>query len=249
MKFFIQSVFFLLLRPKINQKKIMAKKGKAKIEGSFGTIEESLSKSEQFLEKYQKQLTIAAVIILIIVGLIYAYKKFYIMPQQEEALEQIFPAQQYFEKDSFDLALNGDGDYPGFIQIIDDYGETNVAEGAYLYAGISFYKIGDYDNAIDYLKKFSTKDKMLTATAYANIGDAYTEKGEYENAAEYYKKAADQDNKILSPIYLMKLGRIYEELGKWQDAVDTYQKIKDKYKESNEARGIVKFITRAKLHL
>ncbi len=227
----------------------MAKKVKAKIEGSLGTIEESLSKTEQFLEKYQKQLTIAAVVVLVIVALVYAYKKFYIMPQQEEALEQIFPAQQYFEKDSFDLALNGDGDYPGFIQIIDDYGATNVAEGAYLYAGISFYKIGDYDNAIEYLKKFSTKDKMLAATAYANIGDAYTEKGEYENAAEYYKKAADKDNKVFSPIYLMKLGRIYEQLGKWQDAVDTYQKIKDDYRESTEARGIEKFITRAKLNL
>jgi len=227
----------------------MAKKVKAKIEGSLGTIEESLSKTEQFLEKYQKQLTIAAVVILIIVGLVYAYKKFYIMPKQAEALEQIFPAQQYFEKDSFDLALNGDGDYPGFIQIIEDYGATNVAEGAYLYAGISFYKIGDYDNAIEYLKKFSTDDKMLAATAYANIGDSYTELGEYENAAEYYKKAADKQNKIFSPIYLMKLGRIYEELGKWQDALDTYQKIKDNYKESAEARGIEKFITRAKLNL
>ncbi len=227
----------------------MAKKVKAKIEGSLGTIEESLSKTEQFLEKYQKQLTIAAIAVLIIVGLVYAYKKFYILPQQQEALEQIFPAQQYFEKDSFNLALNGDGDYPGFIQIIDNYGSTNVAEGALLYAGISFYKIGDYDNAIDYLKRFSTKDKMLAATAYANIGDAYTEKGEYENAAEYYKKAADEDNKVLSPVYLMKLGRIYEELGKWQDAADTYQEIKDNYKESTEARGIEKFITRAKFRL
>lgn len=227
----------------------MAKKVKAKIEGSLGTIEESLSKSEQFLEKYQKQLTIAAVVVLIIVGLIYAYKKFYVMPQQAEALEQIFNAQKYFEKDSFNLALNGDGDYPGFIQIIDDYGSTNVAEGALLYAGISYYKIGDYDNAIDYLKKFSTKDKMLAATAFANIGDAYTEKGEYKNAAEYYKKAAAENNKILSPIYLMKLGRVYEELGKWKDAVETYQQIKNDYKESAEARGVEKFITRAKLHL
>ena len=90
---------------------------------------------------------------------------------------------------------------------------------------------------------------MLAATAFVNIGDAYTEKGEFENAAEYYKKAADENNKILSPIYLMKLGRVYEELGKWQDAVDSYQQIKNDYKESAEAREIEKFITRAKLHL
>ncbi len=227
----------------------MTKKDKAKLDGSFGTIEESLSKTEHFLEKYQKQLSIAAIAVLIVVGIIYSYKKFYIQPQQEEALEQVFPAQQYFEKDSFNLALNGDGDYPGFIQIIDDYGATNVAEGAYLYAGISFYKIGDYDNAIEYLKKFSTDDKLLAAIAYGNIGDAYTEKGNYENAASYYKKAADEGTKIISPVYLMKLGQVYEELGKWQNALDSYKKIKNDYRESAEARGIEKYITRAKLNL
>ncbi len=227
----------------------MAKKVKPKLEESLGSIEESLSKTEQFLEKYQKQLSIAALAILLIVGLIYAYKKFYVLPRQAEALEQIFPAQQYFEKDSFELALNGDGDYPGFIQIIEDYGATNVAEGALLYAGISFYKIGDYDNAIEYLKKFKTGDKLLSAIAYGNIGDSYTEKQEFENAAKYYKKAADENNKVVSPVYLMKLGRVYEKLEKWEDALEAYQKIKDDYKESPEARGIEKFITRAKFNL
>ncbi len=227
----------------------MAKKVKAKIEDGLGTIEESLSKSEQFLEKYQKQLSIAAVIVLLIVGIIYAYKYFYVLPKQKEALEQVFPAQQYFERDSFELALNGDGDYPGFLQIIEDYGSTNVAEGAYLYAGISFYKIGDYDNAIEYLKKFSSESKMLQATANVNIGDAYSEKGDYESAAKYYKKAADIENDVLSPIYLMKLGRVYEELGKWEDALNAYKEIKENYKKSNEAREIEKFITRAELKM
>ena len=227
----------------------MAKKVKAKLDESFGTIEESLSKTEQFLEKYQKQLTIAAGVVLLLVGIVYAYKYFYVLPKQKEALEQVFPAQQYFEKDSFELALNGDGDYPGFVQIIEDYGSTNVAEGAYLYAGISFYKIGDYDNAIDYLKKFSSDNELLEATANANIGDSYSEKGDYDKAAKYYKKAADIENEVMSPIYLMKLGRVYEELGNWEDALEAYKNIKENYKKSNEARGIEKFITRAELKM
>ncbi|NPA68238.1 MAG: tetratricopeptide repeat protein [Chlorobi bacterium] len=227
----------------------MAKKDKPKLEERLGTIEESLSKTEQFLEKYQKELTIAAGVVLLIVALVFVYKKFYLMPKQQEALEQIFPAQQYFEQDSFDLALNGDGDYPGFIQIIEDYGSTDVANGAYLYAGISFYKTGDYDNAIEYLKKFSTDDKLLSASANANIGDSYSEKGDFEEAAKYYKKAASIENKVFSPVYLMKLGRIYEKLGEWEDAKEVYQKIKDDYKESSQARGIEKFITRAELNI
>ncbi len=226
----------------------MAKKVNERIEEGFSNIEGSLSKTEQFLEKYQKQLSIAALAVLIIVGGIYAYKKFYLIPKNAEALQQVFPAQQYFEQDSFNLALNGDGDYPGFIQIIEDYGSSNVAEGAFLYAGISFYKIGEYDNAIKYLKKFSSSDKLLSATANANIGDCYIEKGEAKKAVGYYKKAAKVDNKVMAPVYLMKLGRVYEELGKWKEAKECYQKIKDDYRESAQARGIEKFITRAKFN-
>lgn len=228
----------------------MAKNKNEKIDNSFETIEESLSRTEQFLEKYQKQLTILAVAILIIVAIVFAYKKYIVEPQTVEAQEQVFVAQQYFERDSFNLALNGDGDFPGFLGIIDEYGATDIAKLAHYYAGISYYKLGEYDKAIDYLSDFSTSDAMLSAVKNGAIGDSYSELGKFDKAASYYKKAADaSDNKLTTPIYLMKYGKIKEELKDWKEALFAYEKIKSDYKNSQEGRSIDKFITRVKINM
>lgn len=230
----------------------MAKKKKAgaQLDSGFQTIEESLSRTEQFLEKYQKQLTVVAVVVLGVVGSIFAYKQFYIKPLEIEVQEQMFVAQQYFERDSFDLALNGDGDYPGFVQIIDDYGSTSAAKLANYYAGVSYFKIGEFDNAIDYLSDFSTDDNLLAPVALGCLGDSYVESGDFDKAAEYYKKAAEKsENNLTGPIFLMKLGRVNEELGDWQAALDAYENIKKDYRDSDEGRSIEKFITRAKMNL
>jgi len=230
----------------------MAKKNKqgAQIESGLQNIEGSLSKTEHFLEKYKKQLSIASLVVIGIVAVIFAYKKFYLEPMKVEAQEQIFVAQQYFERDSFNLALNGDGDYPGFLQIIDDYGSTEVGNLANYYAGVSYYKLGEFENAIDYLSDFSTDDKLISSVANGCMGDAYTELNNFEKAAEYYKKAADEsENKLTAPIYLMKLGRVYEETKKWKEALEVYETIKRDYKTTQEGRVIDKFITRVKFNM
>ncbi len=228
----------------------MAKKKQQNLDSGFETLEGSISKTEQFLENNQRALTIAAVIILAIVAVIFAYKKFIVEPQTEEAQEQIFVAQQYFERDSFDLALNGDGDFPGFLGIIDEYSATNIAELSHFYAGISYYKIGEFANAIEYLSGFSTSDEVLAAVSYGAIGDSYTELGDFDQAAKFYKKAADEsENKLTSPIFLIKYGRVNEELNNWEEALNAYEIVKKDYADTEEGRSIDKFITRAKMNL
>lgn len=226
------------------------KKSGTQIDSSFQSIEGSISKTEQFLEKYQKQLTIAALVILAGVALVFAYKQFYLGPLEEEVQEQMFVAQQYFERDSFDLALNGDGDYLGFLDIVDDYGSTGAGNLSNLYAGISFFKIGQYEDALDYLLDFSTKDKLLSPIANGCIGDSYVELGEYESSINYYKKAyEDSENSLTTPIFLMKYARVNEELGDWEKALEAYNKIKKDFSDTDEGRTIQKYITRAELNI
>lgn len=218
-----------------------------KTEDKIVAVEEALGRTEQFIENNQKVLTIIVGVIIVIVLGFFGYKKFVVQPQEKEAQSQIFMAEMYFQKDSIDKALYGDGNYLGFIDIVDQYGITKTAKLANYYAGICLLKKGEYKNAIDYLKNFSIDDHIVAPMALGAIGDAYSELNDYDNAASYYMDAADKDNnEFTSPTFLFKAGLTYEILKKYDKALDVYQRIQDDYKNSNEAVGIEKYISRAK---
>jgi len=145
------------------------------------------------------------------------------------------------------LALNGDGSYPGFLQIIDDYGMTKSAKLAHYYAGIIYLNQGSYEEAIDHLEKFNTKDVMLAPMAKGAIGDAYMELGKKEEAAAQYVKAAETyNNEFTTPVFLQKAAWAYEDAGNKEKALEIYNKIKTEYPRSAESRDIEKYITRLK---
>lgn len=216
-------------------------------EDSFENVESALTKTEQFIEDNQKLISFAAIALIVIVGGYWAFKKLYMQPLQKEAQENVFQAQQYFQTDSFNLALNGDGMNLGFLDIIDQYGATDVGELAEYYAGVCYLNLGNYEDAIDFLNAFSTEEPVLNATAQGAKGDAYLELGDTEEAISWYKKASSLDNELVAPLYLFKLGLLYEESGQKEDALKTYTKIKEKYENSYEARQIDKYITRVKI--
>jgi len=216
----------------------MAKK-KHGTESGFDGVEGALTKTEQFIEDNQKWIVRVVTAVLAIVAIFIGVKRFYINPLEEEAHGQMFVAEQYFEIDSFNLALYGDGNYSGFLQIIDDYGITKASNLANYYAGISFLKTGQFEDAIEYLKKFKSKDKMVAPIAKGAIGDAYIELGDTKVGLDYYLEAADlSDNKFTTPMFLMKAGLVYEDLGQPKKALEDYPE----YSRSN---NIEKYITRS----
>ena len=228
----------------------MAKKKKEITEAPIEAVEGALSKTEQFIENNQKILSIIVVAIIVIVGGYLAYNKLYLKPLELEVKEQMFVAEQYFEKDSFNLALMGDGNYLGFIDIIDEYSITKGGKLAYYYAGISYLRLGEYDNAIDYLKKFDADDKMIAPVAIGAIGDAYMELGDSDKALSNYLKAANKNkNKLITPIYLMKAAGIYEEMNNYEKALEIYEEIEKEYPKTQEGRKIEKYISRAKFKI
>lgn len=210
-------------------------------------VEEALSKSEIFIEKNQKVLTIILGSIALLVLAFFGFQRFYLIPQEKEAQSQMFMAEKYFEQDSLKLALNGDGNYVGFLQIIEDYGMTKSAKLANYYAGIIYLNEGKFQEAIDHLEKFTIKDEMVSPMAKGAIGDAYMEMGKGDKAAEYYLKAADLNkNDFTTPVFLQKAAWAFEDLGKKEDALKTYERIRVEYPRSAEARDIEKYITRLK---
>jgi hypothetical protein len=171
------------------------------------------------------------------------------VPKNKNAEIAIFRGEQYFQKDSFNLALNGNGtDYDGFTEIIKKYSGTKVGNLAKAYAGICYYKLGDIDNAIKNLKSFSTNDSDISPAITGLIGDCYVESGDVKQGISYFEKAASKANSdLLSPIYLKKAGIAYESLQQYDDAVKAYKTIKEKYAASMEAMDIEKYIVRAQM--
>ncbi|MBN2757842.1 MAG: tetratricopeptide repeat protein [Bacteroidales bacterium] len=218
-----------------------------KADSSIEVVENALGRTEQFIEDNQKIVTSVVLGIIVIVAIYLAYQKFYLKPLEEEAQSQMFVAEQYFARDSFALALDGDVNYPGFITIIDEYSATKAANLANYYAGISYLHLGQFENAIDYLKNFASDDKELQFIALGAIGDAFMELNKPEDAIKNYKNAATSEDELFAPIYLLKAGNALESLGKKDEALEVYQLIKDKYKESYQGRIIDKYITRLQL--
>nr|WP_320120376.1 tetratricopeptide repeat protein [uncultured Marinifilum sp.] len=216
-------------------------------EDNFENLEEALSKTEQYIEKNQKKLTSIAFAVIVVAVAIFAYQKYYRTPLEQKAQNQLFQAQRYFEQDSFKLALNGDENYPGFIDIVDEFGSTTAGNLSQYYAGISYLRIGEFQNAIDHLNSFSSDDFILSALAKSAIGDSYMELGESKKAASNYMDASSlNSNDFTTPIYLQKAGLAYEMTGDYKKALTAYEKIEKDFAKSAEARDVEKYITRAK---
>jgi tetratricopeptide (TPR) repeat protein len=219
-------------------------------EDNFENLEEALSRTEQYIEKNQKKLTFIALVIIVVAVGIFSYQKYYKAPMELNAQAEMFQAQRYFEVDSFNLAINGDGNYDGFLDIIDNFGSTEAGNLSAYYTGISYLHLGEYQNAINYLEDFSSSDFILSTLAKAAIGDAYMELGNNEKAASSYMSASTVNtNNFTTPIYLQKAGIAFELTGNYKDALAAYETIEKDFKKSSEARDIEKYITRAKLNL
>src|SRR5574344_2098141 len=184
-------------------------------------VGEALTRTEQFFEKYKKLMMYIIGGVIVAAALIAAYHYFIVVPRQKEAQNQMFVAERYFRLDSFNLALNGDGNALGFAKVEKEYG-TKAGEAVYMYAGICELQLGNNDKAISYLKKYNGTDKIMLGRATACIGDAYV------------NKAADISDNIFSASYLLKAGISYEEMNKKDEALKAYQKIKDNYPNSPE---------------
>ncbi|OQX98618.1 MAG: hypothetical protein B6I24_04860 [Bacteroidetes bacterium 4572_128] len=216
-------------------------------EQQIEVVEQALSRTELFLEKNQDKLLMIIFGIVAVFSVYLAYNKLYLQSEEQSAQTAMFQAEQHFEKDSFNLAINGDETSLGFLQIIDEYGITKSANLSYYYAGISYLNLGDFDKAIEYLEDFDSDDKIVKSMSIGAIGDAYMEKDETQKAIYYYEKAAENNvNDFSTPIFLMKKAIACEKLKKLDEALKIYEEIKSDFAKTSQGRNADKYITKIK---
>lgn len=205
-----------------------------------------IAKTEQFVEKNKKTITIVAGAIVVVALAIWAYVGLYARPHQQRAAEDMYAAEQWFGEGNFELALNGNDQYLGFADIIDQYGCTKSGNLAKYYAGICQLNMGKYNEAIDLLKSYKGKDTFTGAEALMLIGDCHAEQDNAKEAYIYYQKAANKaKNFIIAPTALWKAGMMQLKLGDKDAAVKCFQQIKDNYPESSEYGEADKYISYA----
>ena len=203
----------------------------------------TVSGVEEFFKKNQKWIEWAVLALLIVILAIFAINRWVIAPAKAEAQAQMFPAEQLFRAGNFEAALNGDGNTLGFNDIISNYGKR-AGKAVYLYAGLSNLQLGNNQEALDLLKKYSVKDKIMQGRAYSAIGDAYSNLKDYTNALAWYKKAAALEDNEFRPAYLLKAALVSEETGDLAGALCLYQEIKTKYPQTVEGYDVQKYISR-----
>ena len=222
------------------------KQSNSKADDTIVNIVDASEGAQDFFEKNQNMILGVIGGLAIIIGGYFAYTHLYQAPRQAEAVEQMFQAQFQFEQDSFALALsNPGGGYGGFLDIIDNYSGTKAANLAKYYAGVCYLNLGQYESAVDNLEGFNPKGKVTPIMKFGALGDAYSELGDLDKAASMYSKAAKADeNDVLTPYYLKKLGMLLEYKQDYSGALKAYEEIKKDYPTAPDAQNIDKYIVR-----
>jgi tetratricopeptide (TPR) repeat protein len=224
----------------------MAKKTNKKEEEKIVDVNEAYSGAEKFINENKSLLGTVVVGILAVVGGYFGFNKLYSEPREKQAAELMWKPEFYFEKDSLDKAIYGDGNYLGFEYVAENYGSTASGNLAKYYLGNIYLLKGEYELAIDYLSSAKVSDPNIGAMRFGLQGDAFVELGKYEEAVRAFEKAVSfSANNFTAPLYLTKAARVYEELGQYDKAADKLKVIIDKYPNYDLMREVEKQHKRA----
>lgn len=196
-----------------------------------------IAKAKDFWDRFGKILTIASIVVIIVAGGYYAYNNFVVKPKENKAAEVMFKAEEYFKADSISKALNGDGQFWGFLKVIDKYGGTKAGNMACFYAGSCYIKLNDNEKALKYLKKFNSSSDAMNSRAYKLMADAYADLNQNKEALEYYKKAghAFEKDETFSAECLFMGGYLAQKvLNDTKTAAELYKEVKQKYPRTQQ---------------
>ena len=213
---------------------------------------EVIATTGAWVETNKKSIISIVVAVVVIVGGYLGYTYGYQQPREEKAQTLCTVGWRYVQNSDFETALNGEGTFPGYIKIAEDYSGTDGANLANLYAGICFAQQNKYQEALPYLEAYKPgNDQSVSAMALFALAQCYAATNALDKAVETFIEAAEQaDNAALSPMCLVEAGKLLESQEKKAEALKLYEQIKNDYPTSTMVVGspaeIEKYIERAK---
>ncbi len=213
---------------------------------------EVIATTGAWVETNKKNIISIVVAVVVIVGGYLGYTYGYQQPREAKAQTLCTDGLQYVQNSDFETALNGEGTFPGYIKIAEDYSGTDGAYLANLYAGVCFAQQNKYQEALPYLEAYKPgKDQSVSAMALFALAQCYAATNNLDKAVDTFVEAAEQaDNAALSPMCLVEAGKLLESQDKKDEALKLYEQIKSEYPTSTMVVGnpaeIEKYIERAK---
>ncbi len=213
------------------------------------TLGEAMDKTELFFENNGRKMVYVFAALLVAAALVFGYRSLVSQPRAEKAAALIAEAQYRFETENpdFELALAGDANGAGFLDVVEKYGSTPAGNLAKHYAGICYLRQGDLEQAAAYLAKFKPvkglPGAIVNAQNWGLQGDVAVERGDYGKAVKFYEKAVKAaDNNLTAPMYLRKAGLAARAAGDKKGAEAFFRRIADDYPASMDAREADKLI-------
>ena len=212
-------------------------------------------KGYEYYLNNKKQVTLYAVIVLVLLIAVIGYKLIYIKmivePKEKEGIEELWQAEsKAFDENDWETSIYGDslGFFKGFKEISEDYSGQKAGQIAQYNLGIAFMNNKEYENAIIALKKVNFNDILLGTISQGAIGDSYLQLGAVSDALKYYEIAySRKENDLTTPIYLMKAALCLEIEERYEEAIVLYEKVYKNYPNNSNAVTAEKYAESLKL--
>lgn len=199
-----------------------------------------------YIEDNSKNLMYAGIALLVVAAGFWYYTSIYTPKRNAAANDELFKAEKFYEQDSLDLALNGDGgEVLGLQDVAEEFGNTPAGERAAYLAASALLNKGSYEEALEYIQQVSFDDEMVAPLAMCLEGDCHVQMDNFEDGVSNYLKAANlRDNTFTTPYALMKAAKVQMHIEDWDGALESLQRVKKDYKLTQYAANIEKEIAR-----
>ncbi|MCM1348106.1 MAG: tetratricopeptide repeat protein [Firmicutes bacterium] len=221
----------------------MANTNEKESQNAIDNLNDSLTGIEEKVANNQKTIMWVCVGITAVIAIILIYMFAIRKPGIENSNNAIGQA---------DLEMLSGNDSTALVQyqhVADEYG-YEAGNRAQLNSAIILYRQGKYEEAINYLKKYSGKESVIGASAKALEGDCYVNMDKLDEALACFEQAVkvSDKNPSLTPYFLMKEANVYNAQKNYTKEAEIYQTILDEYPAFGPRMNIdfEKYLERAK---
>jgi TolA-binding protein len=205
---------------------------------------DTFSKAQSLYDNNRSTIIGAAIAVIIVIGGSIGYY-YYSTTQEDQAQQLMGRATQAYLQQNYEEALTGsEADFTvGFEQIINNYPITDAANLAHYYAAVCEYKLGNTQNALNYIQDYSVPTGIMGVGPISFHGVLHTELGNHEEAAQLYVKAAEWDkNESTTPYNYLEAAEAFHDAGNRTEAQQYAQLIVDDYSNSPQVSDAQKLL-------